>query len=406
MHEALTYGLLVLVVSGGALLAVQSHTLTKRLPIPAPAFFLVTAALVARLVPDFEDPTHQTVERVVTLALIVILFEGGMSIGLSRLRLAAGSVASLGVLGTFVTVAATSVLVHGLLGVSWYLAVLVATAVSPTDPAVVFSVLGQNEIEGTSGTVLEGESGANDPVGIALMAALISAGSLSGGAVADVAGTFVLQMVVGAVIGIVGGKLLTSLAQRALPSDGLYSLRVLVFAGVLFGVATVLHGSGFLAVFVAGIMLGDQGVPHKAEIERFHASLASLGEIVAFAMLGFTVNLAVLGRSDVWIPGLVLGLLLAVIIRPLVVAPMMMRSPMRRGEKLFVLFSGLKGAVPLLLGSMLLPLEQGERLYGVVVIVVLVSVLGQGTSVPFIARRLGITMRSIDPDPLVRRSER
>ncbi|MGB8649873.1 MAG: cation:proton antiporter [Mycobacteriales bacterium] len=400
MHDSLGFGLLVLCASAAALLAVQSHRLSERLRIPTPAFFLVAAALAVELVPALHEPSHRTVERVVTVALVVILFDGGLHIGAARLRASAPTVLSLGVLGTFATVAGAALLAYGVLGVSWYTAVLVATAIAPTDPAVVFSVLGRREVEGRSGTVLEGESGANDPVGIALMAALLGAGSLSGGALLEVAGTFVLQMAVGAVVGIVGGRLLLLVMRRvALPAEGLYPVRTLVAAGVLFGLATVAHGSGFLAVFVAGIVIGDERAPYKREVERFHSALASLGEVVAFAFLGFTVHLDVLAHREVWLPGLALGLLLAVVVRPLLAGPLLLRSGLSRGEGAFVLFAGLKGAVPLLLGSLLTGLPSGERLYGVVVVVVLVSVVGQGALVPTMARRLHVRMQRVEQEP-------
>lgn len=394
MDDAVRFGALVLAVSAAGLLAVQSHRLAVRVRIPTPAFFLVAAAVAARLVPDLQHVHHQTVERVVTVALVVILFDGGLSIGLPRFRTAAGPILSLGVLGTFVTVAGAAVLAHALLGVSWYLSVLVATAVAPTDPAVVFSVLGQREIEGRSGTLLEGESGANDPVGIALMAGLLGAGSLSGGALGHAAGTFALQMAVGLAVGVLGAHALLFLVRRvALPSEGLYPVRSLLGAGALFGLASLLHGSGFLAVFAAGVVLGTQRAPYRQEVLRFHAALASLGEIVAFAFLGLTVDLHVLARTDVWVPGLVLGLLLALVVRPVLAATLLVRSGLSRGERAFVLLAGLKGAVPLLLGSLLLPEQHGSRLYGVVVVVVLVSVLLQGTAVPGLARRLGVGIR-------------
>lgn len=400
MHESLAFGLLVLCASGAGLLAVQSHGLSRWLPIPPPALFLVAAAVCAEVVPGFSEPSHQLVERVVTLALIVILFDGGLHIGVKRMQSAAPAVASLGVLGTFATVAVAALAVHQIVGVPWYLSVLLATAIAPTDPAVVFSVLGQREVEGPSGTVLEGESGANDPVGIALMAALISAGSLSVGAAGEVAGTFALQMAVGAVVGVVGARLLLLGMRRvSLPAEGLHAVRSLLAAGAIFGVATVAHGSGFLAVFVAGVLLGDEPAPYKREIERFQSALASVAEIVAFAFLGFTVDLHTLAHTDVWVPGLVLGLILALVIRPLVGFPLLLRGGLNPGERAFVLLAGLKGAVPLLLGSMLLPLPGGDRLYGIVVVVVLFSVFVQAALVPLMAQWLKVEMRTVEQAP-------
>ena len=402
MSDTAPFALLVLLTSVAGLLAVLSNGLTGRLKVPAPALFLAAAAIAVRVVPDLHAPPERTVERIVTVALLCILFDGGLHIGWPRFRSAAGPIASVGVLGTFLTTAAGAVLAHFAFGFGWYVAVLLGTAVAPTDPAVVFSVLGQREVSGRSGTILEGESGANDPVGIALMASLLAAGGLGVGAFARVGGEFVLQMGVGALIGVAGGRLLLVFIRRVpLPAEALHPLRTLACSLVLYGVATLAHGSGFLAVFVAGIVLGDARAPYKREIERFHAALASLAEIVAFVVLGLTVDLDVLARTDVWVPGLLLGLALAVVIRPLLVGLCLLPAGLRRRERAFVLFAGLKGAVPILLGSFLLAarLPDADRLYGVVVVVVVFSVVVQGSLVPAVARLLHLPMRTIEPEP-------
>ena len=244
---------------------------------------------------------------------------------------------------------------HAAFGLAWYVALLVATAVSPTDPAVVFSVLGQQEIAGRSGTILEGESGANDPVGIALMGGLLAVGGVSGVAFGRVAVDFLLQMTIGVIAGVAGGMVLLWFMRRvSLPSEALYPLRTLASVLLLYGVTTLLHGSGFLAVFVAGIVIGGRRAPYQREVERFHAALAGLAEIVAFVVLGLTIDLNVLARMDVWLPGLILGIALAIVIRPLVVGLCLLPAQLDRGERLFVLFAGLKGAVPILLGDLLL----------------------------------------------------
>ena len=226
------------------------------------------------------------------MALLCILFDGGMHLGWRRFRGSAAPIAVLGMVGTFLTAAAAAVLAHLAFGLDWYLAALLGTAVSPTDPAVVFSVLGRREIAGRSGDILEGESGANDPVGIALMVALLAAGSVDRAALPAVAGQFALQLGVGTAVGVVGGRgLLWFIRRVGLPAEGLYPLRTLASAFVIYGIATLAHGSGFLAVFIAGILLGDERAPFKREIERFHSALASLAEIVAFLVLGLTVDL-------------------------------------------------------------------------------------------------------------------
>jgi cell volume regulation protein A len=336
--------------------------------IPTPLLLLTASAVAAHWIPD---PSLDVVELLVSAALVVILFEGGLQIGVRRMRAVTGRVLALGVLGTLATVAAVAVAAHLLLDVSWFASVLVGTAIAPTDPAVVFSVLGKKGSAGRAGTLLQGESGANDPVGISLMGALVAAGSLSAAALGEASLAFVLQLGVGAALGVAGGLLL-----RRFPAG-------LLGAGALFAVTVLAHGSGFLAVFVAGILIADREPPYA----RIHAALASAGEVVAFCLLGLTVDVTVLGQSDVLLPGLALGGLLIVVLRPAVGFPLLVGSRLSLREQSFVLLAGLKGAVPLLLGTMLLDRPDGPRLYGVVVVVVALSVLVQGSLVPPVARR-------------------
>jgi cell volume regulation protein A len=393
---------LLLVLSLAAVAAILSNRLTSRTRVPAPALFLVVAATTGAVLPGVAAPPERTVERIVTVALLCILFDGGMHIGWGRFRAAAAPIVVVGVAGTFLTAAAAAAVAHFGFGFGWYVSLLVGTAIAPTDPAVVFSVLGQREIRGRSSTILEGESGANDPVGIALLVSLLAAGSLSGGALVQVGGEFILQMGVGAAFGLIGGRSLLWFMRRiSLPSEGLYPLRTLASVLVLYGATTIAHGSGFLAVFVAGIVLGDERAPFKKEVERFHSALASLGEIVAFVVLGLTVDLADLTRTDVWVPGLVLGATLAIVIRPLFVWLCLIPAKLRRNEQAFVLFAGLKGAVPILLGSLLLAanVPGAHRIYGIVVVVVAFSVLVQGGLVPAAARALHLPMHLVEPQP-------
>lgn len=402
MSDTTTFAWLILLNAGVGLVALLSNRLTERIKVPAPLLVLIGAAIAVNTVPDLHQPPERFVERLVTVALVCILFDGGLHMGWSKFRSAAVPIAITGVLGTFLTTATAAAFIHYAFGLSWYLALLVATAISPTDPAVVFSVLGQREVQGRSGTILEGESGANDPVGIALMASLITAGGLSSGAIGHIGGQFLLQMGVGAAAGVLGGRLLLWFIRAVpLPNEGLYPLRSLACVFILFGAATVLHGSGFLAVFIAGILAGDERAPYKREIERFHTALASLGEIVAFTVLGLTVDLHQLARTDVWVPGLIIGAVLAVVIRPIMVGLCLIPARLGSNERVFVLFAGLKGAVPILLGGFILAahVAQATRLYGIVVVVVAFSVLAQGSLVPAVAGWLRVPMRTSPPEP-------
>ncbi len=391
MHELAEFGAVVLVVAGGVLLALVVSKLSDRFPIPAPALFLLAAAAIPVVVPEV-----RTVERIGVVALIVILFDGGMHIGWRRFRRAAVPIASLGILGTFATAALMAVAAHFLFGFDWTTAWIIGAALSPTDPAVMFSILGNKEIRGRTGTILEGESGVNDPVSIALMIGILEFATEDGGSVWTIFTNFVVEMGVGLVIGIVGAAALLIFMRRVqLPSEGLYPLRTLAAAGVIYGLASVAHGSGFLAVFIAGIALGDVHVPYKAQIRRFQVSLASLAEIVVFVALGLTVDMRELIDDRVWLDGLLLAIILAFVARPLALAPLLLPLRLRMGERVFVAWSGLKGAVPILLASfaILAGVEDSRRLYEIVFVVVAFSVVVQGSSIPFAARRLGVRMR-------------
>jgi cell volume regulation protein A len=396
------FGRVILLIAVIGTLAVLSSRFSERLRIPAPAIFLICAAAAAEIWPRLGTVGIPTVEKIVTVALAVILFDGGMHIGRRRFAAAAGATVWLGVAGTFVTAAVLALLAHYAFGIDWRLAMLLGTALAPTDPAVVFSVLGRREIAGRTGTLLEGESGANDPVGIALMVALLTANGVGPGAAAQVTVEFVRQMAIGAAVGVAGGMALLSFMRRVpLPSAGLYALRVLFGALIIYGLATAAHGSGFLAVFAAGILLGDERAPYKREIERFHSSLASLGEIVAFTMLGLTIRLDELRNGGAWWIGLLLAVILAFVIRPVFVGLVLAPIRLRRNERIFVLWTGLKGAVPILLGSFILEagLRDARRAYEIIFVVVAFSVLVQGGLVPTLAHRLRIPLRTIEPEP-------
>jgi len=397
VRDIIPFGALVGLSALALLGAVLSSRLSQWLRVPAPVIFLVVAAVASALVPALRIPSIQWVQRVVSVALVLILFDGGMRIGWRRFRGAAGPIVTLGVLGTVLTAAALAVVAH-LVGFGWRPALLLGAAVAPTDPAVVFSVLGRREISGRTGAILEGESGANDPVGIAIMLSLLTAAGSFGAGLAE----FGLQMAVGGVVGLAGGwALLWFMRRVTLPNEGLYPVRVLAGALLLYGLATVAHGSGFLAVFVAGILLGDANAPYKREIARFHMSLASLAEIVVFIVLGLTVPVSSMAHGYAWAYGLVLAAVLAFVVRPALLGPLLLRVRLAVGEKVFVLWSGLKGAVPILLGTSMFAagVPDATRLYDIVVMVVVFSVVVQGSLVPAMARWCGVPMRVVEPEP-------
>ncbi|MEJ7567465.1 MAG: cation:proton antiporter [Gaiellaceae bacterium] len=402
MNEIATFAEMILVVAAGFSLALFGRSAIERIAIPSAALFLVAAAIASDISPRLGNAiSFVTVERLAVVALIVILFDGGMHIGWRRFRGSLVPILSLGILGTFATAGLIAVAAHYLLDFGWITSGLLGAALAPTDPAVTFSVLAGREIRGRTGTILQGESGANDPAGIALMIGMIELATADGGSFWIVIREFAIEMVGGAAVGIAGAAALLPLMRRvSLPEPALYPLRVLAAAGVLYGVATAIHGSGFLAVFVAGILIGDAAAPRKGEIEGFLGSLSSLAEIVVLAALGLTVDLGSIVENDIWFDGLVLAILLGFVIRPLVVGALLAPVRLNRGERLFVMWSGLKGAVPILLAALALigGVGDGSTIYGIVFVVVLFSVVVQGGLVPTIAARLKVPMRRIDHD--------
>jgi cell volume regulation protein A len=396
MTEISDFASIVLVVTTGFALAVLSTKLTERVPVPAPAIFLLAAAAVSDIWPGvYEAVPIRTVERIAVVALIVILFNGGIDIGWRRFRASVAPILSIGLLGTFATAGLVAVLAHYVLGFEWMLAGIVGAAIAPTDPAVMFSVLGRREVAGRSGTTLEGEAGVNDPAGIALMLGMIELATHADASFWVVVREFAVEMSIGVALGLLGALVLIPVLRRLrLPSEGLYPVLALVLAGALYGVTSLAHGSGFLAVFIAGLFVGDAHMPYKGEIERFSASLASLAELGVFVALGLTIDISGLS-ARVWVEGIVLALALALLVRPVVVLLTLGFARLSWAERAFITWSGLKGAVPILLAAFALlgDVAGAERVYGVVFVVVLVSVVGQGTLVPFVARTLDIPMR-------------
>jgi cell volume regulation protein A len=401
VHELARFGLIVFGVAAAGLCAIGTTRVAERIRIPAGALFLLGAAAASDLFPGLGGLSTKSVERIASVALAVILFDGGLRSGWRRVRQAWVPVVSLGLLGTFATAGLMAVTARYALGFSWTTAGLIGAAIAPTDPAIMFSVLGRWQITGRTGTILEGESGANDPVGIALMLVLVDHAAGSGSILSGVWG-FLLSLAIGVAGGVIAGRFLHPLLVR-LPGgeQQLGPLRTLMFALLVFGAASALHGSGFLAVYVAGLLIADHDYPGHRATERFHTSLASLAEIVVFVALGLTVSLGYVFHHGIWLDGLALTALVVFVARPLATWPLLAPVGTSRNESAFVAWAGLKGAVPILLASFALArgVPDAERIYAIVFVVVTLSVTLQAATIPSVARRLGIPMEPVPDEP-------
>ena len=279
---------------------------------------------------------------------------------------------------------------------------LLGAALAPTDPAVMFSVLGDREIGGRTGTILLGESGANDPVGIALMLGMIELATHADATFWIVVREFAAADDVGLAVGVAGGLALGAVMRRlSLPTQGSTRCGRSPAPGSIYGAR---RGRARLRLprrrsspACSSATSARRSRPRR---EIFNDALSSLAEIVVFVALGLTISITALGAEQ-WVEGLVLAAVLALVIRPLVVGPLLLPVRLRRGEKAFIVWGGLKGAVPILLAS--LALERGvhdaAKIYEIVFVVVLASVVVQGSTVPLAARRLGVRMKRISVTP-------
>lgn len=341
----------------------------------------------------------QSAFRIGSAALVLILFDGGLNTPMAALRsglLPAGVLATVGVAGT----AGVLGVFARLLGFGWTEAFLLGAIFASTDAAAVFAVLRGSglQLKRRVGVTLELESGLNDPMAVILTVALT--GALVG--TAPVTGWLALEVVVQLGIGVLfgvgfgwGGRWL--LARARLPAAGLYPVLSLAIAFLTYGVTTLVHGSGFLAVYVAAVVLGNGLLPYKNGLLRVHDAVAWLSQIAMFLVLGLLASPMRL-LDAAWI-GFALALLLAFLARPLVVALCLLpfRYPLK--EIAYIGWVGLRGAVPIVLAAF--PVMAGapgaDRMLDVVFVVVAVSALIPGGTVRALTRRMGLV--SAEPPP-------
>jgi cell volume regulation protein A len=342
----------------------------------------------------FED--YAFAFRLGTVALVLILFDGGLNTSLAAVKLSvrpASLLATAGVLGTAGVVAAGA----NVLGFTWPEALLLGAVVSSTDAAAVFAALRGSGIHlrRRVGVTLEVESGLNDPMAV-MLTVMLTENLLAPGeiviwrAMLDV----LIEMVVGGVLGYgigYGGREL--LSRLRLPVGGLYPALMLTLAFLSFGVSTLLHGSGFLAVYVAALVLGNGALPYKGGILRVHDALAWLSQIAMFLVLGLLVFPSRL--PDVALTGLALAIFLAVIARPIIVAACLVPFGYTTREIALIGWAGLRGAVPIILATfpVLAGAPGATRIFDTVFFIVVANAIIPGGTVPWVTRKLGLESR-------------
>ncbi|TDD16742.1 potassium/proton antiporter [Nonomuraea diastatica] len=382
----------VLLAGGVVLLAgIAAARTASRLGLPGLLLFLALGVLLGEDVLGIEFDDAGLAQTLGTSALAIILIEGGLSTRWTDLRRLVVPSALLATAGVAVSVLVTAAGAHFLLGMDWRLALLLGAIVSSTDAAAVFSVLRALPLPRRAAGLVEAESGFNDaPTVILVLVFSTAAAGLPGPAA--VAGQIAYQLVAGALIGLlIGWAGTAALRYVALPATGLYPLATLGLGVIAFAAAGGAGASGFMAAYLAGIVLGNAVLPHRAATRSFAEGVGWLAQIGLFVMLGLLVDPSELGAA--LLPAIVVGLVLLLVARPLSVVACLL--PFRWGwrEQAFISWAGLRGAVPIVLATfpIVAAVPGSQQLLNIVFVVVALFVLVQGPVLPVMARLLGIT---------------
>lgn len=384
----------ILVAAGLVVISIVTSLVSFRVGAPLLLIFLgigLAAGEDGLGIPFSDAPAAYFIGSV---ALAIILFDSGFGTRVQTIRAAAWPSVTLATVGVLLTTGLVGVVAHQFLGFGWLEGMLMGAIISSTDAAAVFFLLrvGGITLRERIRSTLEIESGSNDPTAIFLTLTLVEflAGGAAEGLSWGLAKSFVIQMGLGGMFGFFGGQVIVQVINRLTLDRALYPIVMLSLALVLFAAVNMVGGSGFLAVYVAGIVAGNSRMQAEAMVRRFQAGLTWLAQITMFLVLGL---LATPSRfADVALPAIVLALFLALVGRPLAVWLCLLPFGFSRNETTFVAWVGLRGAVSILLAILPLVggLPNGEAYFNIAFIVVLTSLLIQGWTVRPLARWLGL----------------
>jgi cell volume regulation protein A len=325
-------------------------------------------------------------------ALAAILFEGGLAAGFPEIRPVLKPALSLALAGTTLTAVFAGLVASWLLHFSLLEGLLLGSILAATDGAAIFAVLRGSTLRRRVARTLEGEAGLNDPVAVLLVIGFSTWITTEGYNLLDMLEAFVVELGVGAVAGLaVGGASAWLMARKPLTTPGLYPVASMATGALAFGIGDVLHGSGFLAIYLAGLSLGALPIAEREAMATFHDGLAWVAQLVMFLALGLLVFPDTLG--SVAVEGTILAVLTAVVARPLAVFIATAGQGFRTGEKAVLGWAGLRGAVPVVLATF--PVIEGvpraQELFAVAFFAVLLSTVVQGTTFEALARKLKVT---------------
>ncbi|HTR74612.1 MAG TPA: potassium/proton antiporter [Solirubrobacterales bacterium] len=385
----------VLILIAGVLLAagIAGALLADQVRVPALLLFLGLGMLAgSEGIGGIDFQNYDLARTLGTIALVLILFEGGLTSGWSEIRPVLGTAASLATLGTLATALLAGVAAKVIFDLTWLEGLIVGSAIAATDSAAIFAVLRNSTLEKRLARSLEGESGMNDPVALLLVIGFIEWIQQPGYGAADMLGLMALKLAVGVVVGLLLGRAAVWMLSRIeLPSDGIYPVATVAAAALAYGVSEIAHGSGLLAVYLTALALGSARIPAKRSVVSFHEGLGWVSQISLFILLGLLVFPGDLG--SVAGKGLALSAVLIFVARPLATFAATVFSPLNVREKLMLGWAGLRGATPIWLATfpVVAGVRSGEEEFAIVFFVVVTSTLVQGASFEPLAKRLRLT---------------
>jgi cell volume regulation protein A len=384
-----------LILVAGALLAagIVGALLADRIRIPGLLLFLGLGMLAgSEGVGGIEFDDVELARTLGTIALVLILFEGGLTAGWSEIRPVLGTAASLATLGTALTACAAGLAAHWIFGISLLEGMIVGAAIAATDSAAIFAVLRHSTLKKRLARTLEGESGMNDPVALLLVIGFDEWIQQPGFGLPDMAGLLALKLAIGLAVGLALGRLASTALDRVrLPTDGIYPVATIAIAALAFGLAEIAHGSGFLAVYLTALALGSARIPARRTIVAFHEGVGWVAQISLFILLGLLVLPSSLGHVA-W-ESLALSAVLILLARPFAAFVATAFSQLDLRERAMLGWAGLRGATPIWLVTfpVVAGIGSGEQFFAIVFFVVVTSTLVQGASFEPLANRLGLT---------------
>jgi cell volume regulation protein A len=384
-----------LILVAGALLAagLAAALLASRLRVPSLVLFLGVGMLIGSDGTGwihFDD--YELARTVGIIALALILFEGGLTSGLIEIRTVLGSAVSLAILGTVVTAVLTGLAAAWLLDLDTLEGMLVGSIIATTDGAAIFALLRGSTLKRKLARTLEGEAGINDPVAILLVLGFIEWIEDPAFGIDGMLVLFVEELGIGLAVGAALGWASVEVMRRIrLDTAGLFPVASLTVAALSFGAADALGGSGFLAVYIAGLALGGATIPAKRTIDTFHQGLAWVAQVALFLVLGLLVFPSDLG--DVWLEGTLLALIVLLVARPAGVFSATSLFPYKSSERVVLSWAGLRGAVPVVLATfpVIAGIPGSEKFFDIVFFAVLLSTLLQGSTFEPLAKFLRAT---------------